>query len=159
MLYAPCCYCDSGCEYQNQNYLLTTTECPTEKQTKRKAVSAHDIQRDMEKSGCAFPVMVLDCCRNFTGMRSDTRSTLGGLTKMEPHGSYIALACAANAVSEDGKGRNGTFTAALLKHIDTPGKDIDFILSDVRAEVEAKTKGKQTPFSEHSLKKRPACLC
>ena len=105
----------------------------------------------MEESGCAFPVPVLDCCRNFTGMRSQTRSTLGGLAKIEPHGSYVALTCAANQVSEGGRGRNGIFTAALLQHIDTPGRDIDFILSDVRPEVETKTKGKQTPFSEHSL--------
>ena len=61
---------------------------------------------------------------------------------------------------------------ATLDHRITPRTDVHpqdslaggpparwFVISDVRAEVEAKTKGQQTPFSEHSLKKRPACLC
>jgi len=147
-----------GCEYQNQNYLMTTTECPDERDLPKKAVSAHEVQRDMEASGCLFPVLILDCCRVFEGMSRGTRAPPKGMAEMVPKGSYVALACAPNTCAEDGTGVNGTFTAALLKHIGTPNKDIDFILSDVRADVEAETAGRQRPWSNHQLKKRPACL-
>jgi len=147
-----------GCEYQNQNYLMTTTECPDERDLPKKAVSAHEVQRDMEDSGCLFPVLILDCCRVFEGMSRGTRAPPKGMAEMVPKGSYVALACAPNTCAEDGSGVNGTFTAALLKHIGTPNKDIDWILSDVRNDVEAETNGRQRPWSNHQLKKRPACL-
>ena len=156
-----------GCEFDNQNYLLTTTECKKESDTRRKCVSAYDIQKQMEDSGCKMAVLVLDCCRSFTGMRSSTRTPFrGGLVKMEASSTsqtYIALACAPNKMSKDGTGNNGIFTAAVLKHIgdiepDGNGKDIDYIFSDVRAAVKEATKDEQCPFSNHSLRTRPARL-
>ena len=41
-----------GCEFETQNYLQTTTPCPV-KDMKGNAMSAHDIQRDMEDRRCA----------------------------------------------------------------------------------------------------------
>ena len=124
-----------GCEYQNQNYLMTTTECPDERDLPKKAVSAHEIQKNMEQSGCLFPVVVLDCCRVFEGMTRSTRAPSKGMAKMEPNGSYLALACAPNTCAEDGHGVNGTFTAALLEHVGTPGLDIDTVMRRVRSDA------------------------
>ena len=92
-------------------------------------------------------------------MSRATRAPPKGLVKMEPKGSYVALACAPNTCAEDGTGANGTFTASLLKHIATPGEDIDFLFSRVGKEVEMTTDGRQMPWSEHRLRNRPACLC
>ena len=88
-------------EFDNHNYLLTTTPCTFDKTTKKKAVSAYDIQHDMENSGCSLPVLIFDCCREFKGMRSSTRSISRGLGKMEPHGSYLVFSCAPLQSAED----------------------------------------------------------
>ena len=51
------------------------------------------------------------------------------------------------------------FTASLLKHLATPGEDVDFILGRVAAEVTAATGGKQHPYRNHNLEgSRPCCL-
>jgi len=141
-----------GCEYENQNYLMTTTLCGDDRDLPRLAVSAHEIQREMEQSGCLFPVIILDCCRSFMGMSRSTRAPSKGMVKMEPAGSYLALACAPNMTAEDGTGANGTYTTALLKHMDKPDQDIDMLIRRVRADVEAETDGRQVPWSNHSLK-------
>lgn len=51
----------------------------------------------------------------------------------------------------DGEGRNSPFTAALMKHIETPGLDLSRLVSLVRDEVAAATKGQQIPFGHASL--------
>lgn len=70
-----------------------------------------------------------------------------------------AFACAAGATAADGSGRNGVFTASLLRHLGRPGVDVDFMLGDVAGAVEEVTGGEQTPFRNHNLKgRRPCCL-
>lgn len=46
----------------------------------------------------------------------------------------------------DGSGRNGGFTAALLKHIGTQGIDVKEMLDRVGAEVATGSKGSQNPW-------------
>ena len=147
-----------GCEYQNQNYLMTTTECPDERDLPKKAVSAHEIQTAMEQSGCLFPVIVLDCCRVFEGMTRSTRAPSKGMAKMQPQGSFVAFACAPNKCALDGQGANGTFTTALLEHIGTPALDLDIVMRRVRNDVEKASGGYQTPWTNHTLKVDTACL-
>jgi len=147
-----------GCEYQNRNYLITTTPCTNDRDLPRKAVDAMEVQRGMEESGCKFPVIILDCCRSFRITRS-TRASLDGMAEMKAVGSYIALACAPNKTAEDGSGANGTFTAALLKHIGTPDLDIDRVFRRVRVDVLKATNDEQEPWTRSSLRVDPACLC
>ncbi|SHH63475.1 hypothetical protein SAMN05444169_8482 [Bradyrhizobium erythrophlei] len=45
----------------------------------------------------------------------------------------------------DGEGANSPFSAALSRHIGTPGIEVRQMLTRVRAEVVAKTSGKQVP--------------
>jgi len=47
--------------------------------------------------------------------------------------------------------RNSPFSAALSRHIGTPGLEVQQMLTRVRAEVVAATKGKQVPWSNSSL--------
>jgi hypothetical protein len=48
-------------------------------------------------------------------------------------------------------GRNGTYTAALLEHIDTPDCSIEMMFKRVRNTVAAASKGKQTSWEHTSL--------
>ncbi|MBR1153656.1 caspase family protein [Bradyrhizobium sp. JYMT SZCCT0428] len=71
-------------------------------------------------------------------------STLGA-------GTLIAYATAPGQVALDGEGVNSPFSAALSRHIGTPGLEVQQMLTRVRAEVVAATKAKQVPWSNSSL--------
>jgi uncharacterized caspase-like protein len=54
-------------------------------------------------------------------------------------------------VALDGEGINSPFSAALSRHIGTPGLEVQQMLTRVRAEVVAATKARQVPWSNSSL--------
>jgi tetratricopeptide (TPR) repeat protein len=66
-------------------------------------------------------------------------------------GTLIAFATAPGQVALDGEGANSPFSAALSRHIGTPGLEVQQMLTRVRAEVVAATKGRQVPWSNSSL--------
>src|SRR5579883_1442939 len=71
-------------------------------------------------------------------------STLGA-------GTLIAFATAPGKVALDGEGANSPFSAALSRHIGTPGLDVQQMLTRVRAEVVSVTRNQQVPWSNSSL--------
>jgi len=73
-----------------------------------------------------------------------TGATLGA-------GTLIAYATAPGQVALDGEGANSPFSAALSRHIGTPGLEVQQMLTQVRAEVVSTTKNKQVPWSNSSL--------
>ena len=111
-------------------------------------------------------ILILDACRNNpmapqvasagpsrgieagSGLAAPTSlgsgSTLGA-------GTLIAFATAPGQVALDGEGANSPFSAALTRHVGTPGLEVQQMLTRVRAEVVAATKGKQVPWSNSSL--------
>jgi tetratricopeptide (TPR) repeat protein len=66
-------------------------------------------------------------------------------------GTLLAFATAPGQVALDGDGSNSPFSAALARHISTPGLEVQQMLTRVRAEVVAATKNKQVPWSNSSL--------
>lgn len=66
-------------------------------------------------------------------------------------GTLIAFATAPGQVALDGEGANSPFSAALSRHIGTPGLEVQQMLTRVRAEVVSITKSKQVPWSNSSL--------
>jgi len=111
-------------------------------------------------------ILILDACRNNpmaqqtasaganrgieagSGLAAPTSlgagSTLGA-------GTLIAFAIAPGQVALDGESANSPFSAALSRHIGTPGLEVQQMLTRVRAEVVAATKTKQVPWSNSSL--------
>ncbi|NEV01733.1 caspase family protein [Bradyrhizobium uaiense] len=111
-------------------------------------------------------ILILDACRNNpmapqvasagpsrgieagSGLAAPTSlgsgSTLGA-------GTLIAFATAPGQIALDGEGTNSPFSAALSRHVGTPGLEVQQMLTRVRAEVVAATKGKQVPWSNSSL--------
>lgn len=73
-----------------------------------------------------------------------TGATLGA-------GTLIAFATAPGQVALDGDGANSPFSAALSRHLGTPGLEVQQMLTRVRAEVVSTTKSKQVPWSNSSL--------
>jgi tetratricopeptide (TPR) repeat protein len=66
-------------------------------------------------------------------------------------GTLIAFATAPGKVALDGDGANSPFSAALSKHMATPGLELQQMLTRVRADVVTATKNQQVPWSNSSL--------
>ena len=83
----------------------------------------------------------------------------GGLGALKgPTGSLVMHAAGQGQLAADGAGRNGAFTAALLKHVATPGLMLEQMAAEIVQEVERSTGGAQTPEYVSRLKKFGLCL-
>ena len=113
----------------------------------------------LKRMGGGTNLVFLDACRDnpfARGWAGAGRSTsVGrGLTRVgEAGGSgmFIAFATDPNRIAADGEGRNSPFTAALKRHIETPGLEINGLLTEVRRTVLASTGDVQRPWSNSSL--------
>ena len=74
----------------------------------------------------------------------DAGATLGA-------GTLVAFSTAPGQVALDGHGSNSPFSAALARHLGTPGIEVQQMLTRVRAEVAASTNSMQVPWSNSSL--------
>jgi uncharacterized caspase-like protein len=104
-------------------------------------------------------LIFLDACRDNPLARSfarslGTRSTAvgQGLASIQSAvGTMIVYATQPDNVALDGEGRNSPFTSALLKHMGTPGLEIDSMMKRVRSDVLVATRDKQVPWNHSSL--------
>jgi tetratricopeptide (TPR) repeat protein len=111
-------------------------------------------------------ILILDACRNnpfaAQATTAETGRGLAGATGLAAPaslgtgatsgaGTLIAFATAPGKVALDGEGDNSPFSAALSRHIGTPGLEVQQMLTRVRAEVVSATKNKQVPWSNSSL--------
>jgi uncharacterized caspase-like protein len=63
----------------------------------------------------------------------------------------VAFSTQPDNVALDGTGRNSPFTAALLKHLATPGLEIQSLMTRVRVDVVNTTNEAQIPWANSSL--------
>jgi uncharacterized caspase-like protein len=103
-------------------------------------------------------LVILDACRDnpFTRTMRRTfasRSVGRGLGRIEPGMSdtLIAYAAKAGSTATDGDGTHSPFTAALLRHLVTPGLDVRLAFGQVRDDVMKATGNRQEPFVYGSL--------
>lgn len=99
-------------------------------------------------------LVILDACRNnIFPLAGAKRATTRGLARIEPDdNTLIAYAAKDGTTADDGAGdAHSPFTAALLKHMATPGLDIRLMLGKVRDHVLAATRREQQPFAYGSL--------
>jgi tetratricopeptide (TPR) repeat protein len=106
-------------------------------------------------------IIVLDACRDnplarsFASKLGATRSAavpagLAGYATVGT-GTLIAFATAPGQTALDGSGVNSPFTSAFIKHVRTPGIEINQMLTRVRVEVAGVTKNRQVPWANSSL--------
>lgn len=126
------------------------------------AIDLQLVLKQMERAS-KNSVVLLDACRDnpfetkLTRAMGVTRSSsqLGrGLAFVEINpqgGALIGFATDPGEVAYDGDGDHSPFTDALLTHMETPGLEINAMMTRVRAEVVANTERKQRPWSTSSL--------
>jgi hypothetical protein len=143
-----------GVQIEGVNYLLAVdTDVETEDDAKHSSLSLDKVVDAMAKSKAATRIIILDACRTNPWERKWHRSPgVRGLASVyAPKGTIIGFATSPSEVAYDGIGRNGTYTAALLEHIDAPDCSIETMFKRVRNTVAAASKGKQTSWEHTSL--------
>lgn len=153
-------YAGHGIEVDGQNYII-----PVDARLKNvvvvgfELISLDTIISSMQPSK-GLKLVFLDACRDNPfrqTMRkgSTTRSIGRGLATVEPDsGMVISYAAKAGTIAYDGEGQHSPYTAALLKNMEEPGLELQFLFRRVRDEVIRKTKRQQEPFFYGSLPDR-----
>ncbi|MEM7428704.1 MAG: caspase family protein [Pseudomonadota bacterium] len=157
-------YAGHGMEVDQQNYLIPVdAKLKSDRRVRFEAIPLEDVTSSMEEAS-GIKMVLLDACRDnpFASSMKITnpnRSLSRGLARVEPaNGMLIGFAAAAGTVASDGKGRNSPYTAALLKHMATPGLEINLMFRRVRDEVLQATGNRQQPFTYASLSGEAAYL-
>jgi uncharacterized protein len=90
---------------------------------------------------------------------AETRSVERGLARVEPtQNVLVAYASKDGTTNEDRGGRNSPYAAALLKYLESPGLDVNFMFRKVRDDVLSHTNRRQQPFVYGSLPNKPIYL-
>jgi uncharacterized caspase-like protein len=150
-------YAGHGLQMNDKNYLVSTNaRLENEFLLSSETIELDTIVRLME-SKAPTNLVFLDACRNNPLTENLRRSLttlkrsaqLGrGLARMEASGrdTLIAFAAAPGQEANDGGSeRNSPFTAALLKHLPTPGLEVSVMLKEVAADVRRDTRNGQRP--------------
>ncbi len=152
-------YAGHAVEYHGVNYLIPINSGMKElndSELERKAVNATMVVGALERASNDMNILILDACRDDPLNRGYGWYSRG-IEKLVPpgkskFGSVIIYSTAPGKLASDGMGRNGVFTKHLLRHIRTPGLQIEDMLKRVAIGVEKETNGKQEPWHESNLK-------
>ena len=163
-------YAGHAVQLGNSNYLIPeSAQISSEDDILRMAYSIDDLLSSLRNSYSDQNIIILDACRNnpfMVGESSEGTRGLawvdlsqkkgfsefaGGLAPVEaPPGTLVAYATEPGNVAEDGKGRNGTYTKALLRHIGK-AETAEALFKKVRKDVLKQTRRQQTPWEHSSL--------
>ncbi|MGT2434864.1 caspase family protein [Bradyrhizobium betae] len=159
-------YAGHGVQVDGRNYLI-----PVDVELKAGS-SMTDAMIDMDTIMAGLDdqvrtnILIFDACRNNpmaqqVASAGSNRAIEGASGLAAPQslgagatlgaGTLIAFATAPGQVALDGEGANSPFSAALSRHLGTPGLEVQQMLTRVRAEVVSSTKSKQVPWSNSSL--------
>ena len=150
-------YAGHGIEVGGVNYLVPIdAQLKDDRDVQDEAVPLDRLLSAIEGAK-KLRLVVLDACRDnpfVAQMRRSvgTRSIGRGLARIEPEGgTLVAYAAKHGQVALDGDGANSPFVGALVKHLQTPGLEINKLFRLVRDDVMAVTGRKQEPFVYGSL--------
>ena len=150
-------YAGHGLQMNGENYLLPVdARIDSVADVRFNTINLNDIQQEMEGNGRAN-IIILDACRNNPFAEKLSRGGRGAATRglgqidASGEGSLIVYSTQPNNVALDGAGRNSPFTAALLKHVATPGLEVRQMISRVRGDVLEATDHRQRPWDSSSL--------
>jgi hypothetical protein len=151
-------YAGHGIAVSGRNFIVPTdANLSAPAKLKFESISIDDLV-ELMKAMAPVNILVLDACRNNPFARGTSVTSRGaseesgGLAVSNSYaGAYTVYSAQDGAVALDGEGRNSPFALALLKHIGTPGAPIETVMGAVKADVEAATKGFQSPDAKGLL--------
>jgi tetratricopeptide (TPR) repeat protein len=156
-------YAGHGMQVGDKNYLVPTDAA-------LKEATAVDFELiDVNKSIVQYlggenrtGIIILDACRDNPLSRSFSRSfgkTRSGVVQQgmapmsaDEGGLIFAFATSPGDVAEDGTGENSPFTTALIKHLATPGIELEQMMKRVKKDVYNATEKRQQPWVNSALR-------
>ena len=139
-----------GMHYAGDNLLVGTSFDGGGEDLPGASLAMAEIRSVLEDARPDAGLILLDACRN-TPIQDAGIARAGLVRTRGGAGLLIAYATDPGNVAYDGTGENSVFTAALLKHVSTPGLDVRLMLGRVRQEVVVETYGRQVPWVEEAL--------
>ena len=121
-------YAGHGIEVGGENYLIPTeAEVGSESYVPDETFRLSFLFDELRASKVRLSILILDACRENPFVQSRSASGAGGGLALPnaPAGSIVIYPTAPGRVAYDGSGRNGLFTAHLLKYLDSPGLNIE----------------------------------
>jgi tetratricopeptide (TPR) repeat protein len=156
-------YAGHGIEIGGQNWLIPVDAMlKSDADIDKEAISLQSVTRAI--SDAHFGLIILDACRDNPFIakmkpKNQNRSIDRGLAREESRNNIlIAYAAREGTTAKDGSGRNSPFSQALLKHLTTPGLEIDLLFRNVRDDVMEETNREQQPFVYGVLSRDPVYL-
>ena len=150
-------YAGHGIEVDQRNFLVPVdARLASDQDVEFETVPLDLVMRALDGAS-ELRLVILDACRDnpFAAkmQRSGATRSIGrGLARLEPsEQTLVAYSAEAGTVASDGDGRNSPYTAALLRHIEEPGMELDLMFRHVRDSVLSSTGGSQRPFTYGSL--------
>lgn len=160
-------------QVRGANYIVPAdAQLRSESRLPLETIELQNIVQAMEKRA-QITLTFLDACRDNPLAEALQRSILGdsrsaavprGLAPMAIRNpdSLVVFAAAPGKTASDGASINSPFTSAMLRHMETPGDDIELVMKRVTREVHESTRGEQIPerlsrlTSDFSLNPLPA---
>ncbi|WP_374755915.1 caspase family protein [Larkinella punicea] len=150
-------YAGHGIEVAGENYMIPTGAKLEQKEDVRyEAFPVSRVLDEFRELGAKNSIVLLDACRE-NPFRSWSRGEVDrgfktiDLAQARIDNLFIGYATAPGSVAQNGTGRNGTFTMALLKFL-RKGERFDDIFQDTTNEVMNRTGNAQRPFQTSSLR-------
>jgi hypothetical protein len=156
-------------QFAGVNYLMPIDAKLSDEADLRRLARVDEILADLQQAK-NLRILVLDSCRD-NPLAEQLKRTIGrtrsvgmqrGLAPINTaEGMIVAYATQAGRTADDGAGRNSPYTAAFLKHIETP-EEIGTVFRRVSADVYQTTGRTQLPelslslIGEYYLRERPA---
>jgi hypothetical protein len=145
-------YAGHGVQAQGRNYLIPVDAgLDSESALRFEALAMADVLEELEYSGSALNVVILDACRNNPFLRRMRGASRGLAAVDAATGTLIAYATAPGALASDGSDGNGLYTQHFLEALGTPGLEVEAVFKQVRIAVAEASGGDQIPWESSSL--------
>jgi hypothetical protein len=148
-------YAGHGLQHDNENYIVPVdAEIMYEDDISRFCFPIQKmVLAQMEMSNSRMNIVILDACRNnpFPALHRSIGESTGLGEMKKARGAFIAYATSPGSVASDGTGRNGLYTQELIKAMNKPGRTIEQVFKEVRANVLRQSGDRQNPWENSNI--------
>jgi len=148
-------YSGHGVQYDGKNYLVPigAENMRDEDDINGTCVPENNVVKKMEIAGNKMNIIVLDACRTFPVVRINKTADNGfaEVTRLTPELLVAYATWPGSTAADVPNGKNSLFTGSLLKHLRTPGYDIEQVFKETRKDVLNSSGGKQRPYVVQDL--------